>query len=494
MMKMDFITDILSEIDNAESITMESMINVFDSMLNEYDKMLNHQTCYVEGFVQEAAKKESIMDQATGAGKNENIIVKVMAFIPRLLIAVIKKIASIFTKDKEAEIKAAPGKLETTISNASEDQLNKADEKLDKATDGVIRVHPKRKCFIVRGFTHVKNIFLLATSFPDLFRLIKSAFQKKTFSWSRLGSDISNFYKNKGEIAKLMTEGKSSTEIVSQLKNYAGDEVATKDMTEILNIFAKSGFAISALASEAELLNNKIAVERDKKGLDPTEAMKAEEVAKTISKTTGILAVAANFFKGITGIVGFFDRLSDNKKAAEEAKETHRKAMNDQFRRFTESEEGQDYAKYSSYEECKKALSGKIIKNTPAWKQFENAFEKWKTSDDASAAVLSEDPSGTLKPKGQKPIKGKVVKDKKSKSRKGESESKDTDNDIPDTIDVDEDGKTYAMITDSKAPADWGTGDFYVKKPDGSYFKVAFRKEHGDWKPEYVANNYYRKN
>ena len=157
---MNFVSEVLTAIDEAENVTLESMVEVFDNMLNEYNKLINSQTCYAEGFVMEAsATKESIMDQATGAGKNESVITKIIAFLPRLIIATIKRIASIFTKDKEKEIKAFPNKLETTINNSSEEELKQKDEKLNKETDGVVRVHPKRKLFIVRGFRHIKNAF-----------------------------------------------------------------------------------------------------------------------------------------------------------------------------------------------------------------------------------------------------------------------------------------------------------------------------------------------
>lgn len=386
---MNFVSEVLTAIDEAENVTLESMVDVFDNMLNEYDKLISSQTCYVEGFVMEASTtKESIMDQATGAGKNESIITKIIAFLPRLIIATIKRIASIFTKDKEKEIKAFPDKLETTIENSSEEELKQKDEKLNKETDGVVRVHPKRKNFLVRGFRHLKNAVMLLTTVPGLFKLIKESMQKKTFTWSRLASDMRNFYANKGEIAKLLNEGKSAEEISSQLKNYAADEVSCLDMKDMLKIFANSGFAISALADEAELTFNKIAVKKDKAGLDPTEAMKAEEVARSVKKVSGIIAILTKIFKGmfgfVTGIRDGVNVIGTN----EDIDKNTAIANDDAFQRFKKSAEGSAYSDYATYADVEKALKSKGIKGaltkgkSKEWKKFADDFSKWKAAND----------------------------------------------------------------------------------------------------------------
>lgn len=385
---MNFVSEVLTAIDEAENLTLESMVNVFDNMLNEYDKLINSQTCYVEGFVMEAsATKESIMDQATGASKNESIITKIIAFLPRLIIATIKRIASIFTKDKEKEIKEFPDKLETTIQNSSEEELKQKDEKLNKETDGIVRVHPKRKNFIVRGFRHLKNAVMLLTTVPGLFKLIKESMQKKTFTWSRLASDIKGFYANKGEIAKLLNEGKSAEEIASQLKDYAADEVSCLDMEDMLKIFANSGFAISALADEAELAFNKIAVKKDKAGLDPTEAMKAEEVARSVKKVSGIIAILTKIFKGLFGFVTGFGKGLKVIGTKQDVQANEAIVNNDAFQRFKKSAEGSDYSNYETYADVENALKSKGIKGvltkgkSKEWTKFVDAFRDWKKAN-----------------------------------------------------------------------------------------------------------------
>ena len=456
MMKMDFVSNILSEIDNAESITMESMINVFDSMLNEYDKMLNHQTCYVEGFVQEAAKKESIMDQATGAGKNENAIVKIIAFLPRLIIAMLKKVASFFTKDKEKELKDAPGKLKTTVENSSDEELKQKGDKLSKETDGIVNVHPKRKNFLVRGFRHVKNAIMLATTMPELLRLIKQAFQKKTFSWSQLSKDIGTFYTNKGDIVKLLNEGKTPEQIAAQLKDYAADEVSCLEMADLLRVINKSGFALSAIADEAELTFNKIAVKRDKAGLDPSEAMAAEKVAGYVKNGAAALSIAMRIGRGI---FGFISNPSDIKKAFRKRDETlklNHDNREDQFTRFKNSPEGNAYKKFTSYDDCVSGLREGRIKKGSKLKDFEKAFADWIAANDDEHIKL--------------PSQGNIDKAKEQSK--------------------------YKLITDNDPPSDWDTDKvFYTKNAsDGTFKEVEFKDNLGNAKfITYEPGKYYTK-
>lgn len=457
MMKMDFVTNILSEIDNAEAITMESMINVFDSMLNEYDKMLNHQTCYVEGFVQEAAKKESIMDQATGAGKNESAIVKIIAFLPRLIIAMLKKVASFFTKDKENELKKAPDKLKTTVENSSEEELKQKGDKLDKETGGIVNVHPKRKNFLVRGFRHVKNAIMLAATMPELLGLIKSSMQKKTFSWSQLNKDIKNFYSNKGDIVKLLNEGKTPEQIAAQLKDYTADEVSCLEMADLLRVITKSGFALSAIADEAELTFNKIAVERDKAGLDPSSYMAAESVARYVKNGSGALALAMRIGKGIYGIISnknaigrVLDKHDENIRLENENREN-------QFTRFKSSREGSAYKKFTSYSDCINSFkTGKLKKDKAGLKAFKQAFADWiKNNDDEHIKLPTQH-----------------------------------------NIDVTKEHSKYELMEDDNPPSDWGTPgvDYYTKNAaDGTFEKVDFGTQLNPNFQSYEKGKYYTK-
>lgn len=474
---MNFVSEVLTAIDEAENVTLESMVEVYDNMLNEYDKLISSQTCYVEGFVMEAsATKESIMDQATGAGKNESVITKIIAFLPRLIIATIKRIASIFTKDKEKEIKSFPDKLETTINNSSEEELKQKDEKLNKETDGVVRVHPKRKLFIVRGFRHIKNAVMLLTTVPGLFKLIRESMQKKTFTWSRLASDMKNFYANKGEITKLLNEGKSAEEISSQLKNYAADEVSCLDMKDVLKIFTSSGFAISALADEAELTFNKIAVKKDKAGLDPTEAMKAEEVARSVKNISGTIAFLTKIFKGIFGFVTGF---RDAKKVIGTKEAVNANAAvvnNDAFQRFKNSAEGSAYSGYETYADVEKALKSKGIKGaltkgkSKEWNKFVDDFSKWKAANDDEHIHL---PS-------------------QSNIDKAENEADSRQDRQLDTIIKNEHrSKDFELVTDKNEPNDWDKGGEYYDH-DLNRITVKITKE-GGTDPEYKPNTFYRK-
>ncbi len=380
---MIFNNEILASIDEVGDVTLESMFIVYDNMMSAYEKMTNNDTCYVEGFVQEAsAKSPSIMDQATGADKNESVIVKIIAFLPRLIMAVLKKAVSVFSGKDKKEIEKAPDTITKTVESASEEQLEQANEKLTQSTNGVVGIVPKRKRFIVRGFTHLKNSILLGATFPDLIQLISGAMKKKTFSWANLAKDVKSFYTQRGEIGKLLAEGNSEEEIAKKLTaNFAGEEIKSFEIKDILSIITKSGFAASAIMSEAELFNNKKAWKQYTMGLDPTDAMHAESVCKTVKSVSFKMSFGIKLFQKLTGLVSWFKNTGNVLNTKDEYKRNATEALNDKFDRFIQSPEGEKYSGFKSYAEAKKNLKNTIGKGSK-FKQFEEDFNKWIADHD----------------------------------------------------------------------------------------------------------------
>ena len=379
---MNFVNEILTSIDEASDVTLESMVSVYDSMLTSYEKMHNNTECYVEGFVQEADTKPSIMDQATGADKNESMIVKIIAFLPRLIMAILKKAAGVFSKDNEKAINNLPKSTEVTLEKSSEEELAKKNEQLQKDTNGIIGVVPKKKCFIVRGFTHLKNLLLLATTLPELLKLIKGSMQKKTFSWSQLAVDVKKFYSMRGKIGELLSEGNTEQEIIDKLKtDYAAEEIKAFDICDALDVFKKSGFALSAFASEAELFQNKKAWKQYTQGLDPTAAMHAESVCKTVNSVSFKAALGV---KLVNGLLKFGRDEIKGVALVDDAKNIKEKSddvFRDKFERFKNSSDGAKFAKYSNYDEFKKA-NKKLFKKSGEYKEFVEKFNEWQKKND----------------------------------------------------------------------------------------------------------------
>lgn len=85
------IDEIFSSIDEMDSITMESSLEVMNSILDSYDKALtimeNYEGDDIDAFSMIYQEGE-IMDEVRAKSKDSNMFVNIIAFIPRLLIAI----------------------------------------------------------------------------------------------------------------------------------------------------------------------------------------------------------------------------------------------------------------------------------------------------------------------------------------------------------------------------------------------------------------------
>ena len=127
------IKDIVNEINLIDETISESYVDQLISIAMLYDKQITLiQECenrnidgyniFQEEFYQEADQKDSVMDKATGKGKDEHIAFKIVAFLPRLVTAMISSIgkatneetaqkATTVAKEADKELKASPNKL-----------------------------------------------------------------------------------------------------------------------------------------------------------------------------------------------------------------------------------------------------------------------------------------------------------------------------------------------------------------------------------------------
>ena len=488
---MNFVSEVLTAIDEAENVTLESMYDVFDSLLNEYDKMINADTCYVEGFVMEAdeptagkksakdnkapemeTKSQAVKTTNKTAGKSqESTAYKLIMFLPRLIASLLKKIASIFNNDNKASISEMPGKLQTTISNSSEDELKTVGDELKKKTDGIVTVEPKRKCFIVRGFHHLKNIIMLAATLPDLLRLIKGAMKKKTFTWANLWKDTKFFYRNKGELAEILINGKDPED----LKNFAAEEVKTVEFTDVLGIIGKSGYALSAAADELSMIYDKKAVDQFKAGMDPSEAMAASDMCKFVRKMTFLTGIGTSLFNGIHNLVSMPGKIGSIFSGIKKKHDDKKENKADEWDMFINSSEGKRYASYSSLADLKKDdydakptggysskhPSGLITKDDKARakQEFEDTYKRWKKNnyDDSTDDYA---PTSANVEAGEK--------------KAAEAEK-------------------YKLLTDDTEPADWSVsnGKYYAKSADGKFLPLT--STGGSVIPTYHKNKFYKK-
>ena len=137
--------DIIESINNIETVTMESELSVLTSLMNCYDKQCmimeycNDITVFQEGF-------KDIFNNSKG-NPTENIIIRILKFIPRLIINMIKIVKNFFNKNKKSipsneEIEEVTKDVDTGSENIKE-ITNEVSKEVGHRLKGNITIHNK---------------------------------------------------------------------------------------------------------------------------------------------------------------------------------------------------------------------------------------------------------------------------------------------------------------------------------------------------------------
>lgn len=104
---VNLVDEILSSIDEVESLTMESSVDVIGSMIDSYDKMFTIQENYtgddIDDVLTSFYQEGQIMDEVKAKGANDGTIKKILMFIPRLLAAIVNAIKKAWNGGKSAK-------------------------------------------------------------------------------------------------------------------------------------------------------------------------------------------------------------------------------------------------------------------------------------------------------------------------------------------------------------------------------------------------------
>lgn len=104
---VNLVDEILSSIDEVESLTMESSVDVIGSMIDSYDKMFTIQENYtgddIDGVLTSFYQEGQIMDEVKAKGANDGTIKKILMFLPRLLQAIWNVIKKAWNGGKSAD-------------------------------------------------------------------------------------------------------------------------------------------------------------------------------------------------------------------------------------------------------------------------------------------------------------------------------------------------------------------------------------------------------
>ena len=161
--------EVLSSLDLINESVDQSILAVFCSVIQEYEKisvmMDNAEDDYY------IYQEGQVWDTATGKGKVENGLMKLIAFIPRLFQGIFNAITSLFKKTNEQDVSKNSELAKNVIASANAQQLASASGMVEKATEDNLGFDPNKKEFILkRGLKHIRNAIFIVASFPALFR------------------------------------------------------------------------------------------------------------------------------------------------------------------------------------------------------------------------------------------------------------------------------------------------------------------------------------
>lgn len=119
---VNLVNEILSSIDEVETLTMESSVDVIGSMIDSYDKMFTIQENYtgddIDDVLTSFYQEGQIMDEVKAKGANDGTIKKILMFIPRLLAAIVHAIKKAWNGGKSSkEASSALDKIKDTGSD-----------------------------------------------------------------------------------------------------------------------------------------------------------------------------------------------------------------------------------------------------------------------------------------------------------------------------------------------------------------------------------------
>lgn len=235
--------DVLSSIDDIDDVVLESEFSVLNAMLDSYNKatiiMENYNGDAIDSF--SIFQEEGILDEATGK-KSEALITRILAFIPRLIMAIGKRLIGCSKNEDIKEAAAIIKEEETNEAPMTPEEKTRVQKWREEHSDSTVDIDGAKNKFL--KFTgNIKEKCHLLSVTKDLFARIHEVLDKDEPSAYR---DLSKEFKdiaskNKGFSAQTVSIAFSAA---SQLFNDAGllaDEAgsaaleAGKKLTDVIN-------------------------------------------------------------------------------------------------------------------------------------------------------------------------------------------------------------------------------------------------------------------
>lgn len=274
------ILDTIDSFDDINSCVLECALTVYDAMSSEFDKIISIMESNGEtidsgfGLFQES----ELLDYATGKNTADSTIMKIIKFVPKLIIGIIKSIGSIFTKDNKKDLDTSIKNAQYTITNADEAQLTQLAKQSNEASNGSINFDPKTKKFTLgEKFKHTKNRLIMLGLFPAVMTKIRRACTSNNVPYKSLANDIKDIF----------------------LKNKAPDTETVSYTIESLKELMDDSFTVSlALKASCEEVSSLLEKQMSKdlaNGKDIEKSKAAKDLIDQIGKISGV----------VTGVTGF---------------------------------------------------------------------------------------------------------------------------------------------------------------------------------------------
>lgn len=276
--------EILSSIDNIDSCVQEAVIDMLGCVIKEYDKLsqIAEFTVFEEAYYTEG----KIWDEATGKNTLDGFFKKAILFIPRLLRAIARAIASVFTDKYDEEIKTNGAKAVANLNAMNDPQkLAIANANIFEMSKGEVQLEPKKKHFIFgKTFKHIKNYIRIITGCGPVLTKLRTSIDGGKTSYGEAARSLWRIIKGDGT--------------VEELKGVAGDA--------LFELAADAGNAARGLRGIVDELSMKLEKELQKaqeSGADATKQAELKDLMDSISKISATVQ-HATFFGQVAGFLG----------------------------------------------------------------------------------------------------------------------------------------------------------------------------------------------
>lgn len=264
---------ILDSLDLIQESSMDASVSVMEALFNEYTKLSvniynSEESVFMEG---------EIWDTATGKGKAESDLWKILAFLPRLLKGLVNAMTSVFTKDNKTQI----AKNLENVNKYTETELAQRAQAFNQQTNGDVTFDPKKKQFFLgKAFRHIRNSIEICIGLLPLFRKIVIALKGGNTEVTALTNEVISILKGQKKF-DAETMYMSLDTVTSLLADSWGAAIGIRGVTDELSM----------------LIEGKLRKDYKKNGVADQDKVKLKALLDQVSEGSKHVASVTSFFK-----------------------------------------------------------------------------------------------------------------------------------------------------------------------------------------------------